>query len=235
MAENALLSVRGEAQRTVAPDFVSLHCLLGASGSSKGDALALVRTAQQRLIGLLSGLGGTVLTVQTERGALTWSLGSIGTQDEHDFDKATGRHGPTGQIIANAAVVVTARDLALLSQLADALASVDQLHINAVSWHVDGDNPAWRDVRAAAIADAISKGRDYAEALDGTVTKVDHVADAGLLGAGQGPFFARAASLSGAGIAASGVPGDSPSLDPVPQEISAVVEARLVAQLPTLK
>lgn len=194
-----------------------------------------MRSAQQRLIGALSALGGTALTVDTRRGALTWSVGSVGTQDEYDADKLSGRHGPTGRVIATATVLITARDMDLLPRISDALAAVDQLHVANVSWHVDSDNPAWRDVRADAIAAAVSKGRDYADALGGTVTKVEHVADAGLLASGDRSFFARAAyGHGGVDMAASTGPGDSPSLDPVPQEISAVVEARLVAQLPTL-
>jgi hypothetical protein len=57
---------------------------------------------------------------------------------------------------------------------------------------------------------------------------VAHIADAGLLGSDSSPFTAR----SGVAFAAGGVGGgesDPPSLDPVPQELTAVIEARLVA------
>lgn len=237
MVEQARLSVRGEAVRTVAPDYVRLHCSLGVTADSKSDALAGVRAVQQRVVGALGDIGGVVLTVASGRGALTWSMGAVGTYEEHDFNKVSGGHGPTGRVVASGTVVITARDMGLLADLAGALAAVDRLNVDHVSWHVDGDNPAWREVRSDAIAAAIDKGRDYAAALGGAVTKVEHVADPGLLGSGDGPsahavplgFAARASAETSAGGT------DTPSLDPVPQEIRAVVEARLVAEVAPLR
>jgi uncharacterized protein YggE len=236
MAQQTVLSVRGEARRTIAPDYAVLHCALSATAGSKPDALAQLRAAQHALIGSLTGLGGVPLTVESRRSALTWSVGSVATHDEHDVDKATGRHGPTGRVIANAAVVITARDMTLLKGVGEALASVERLNVDGVSWHVDADNEQWRGVRADAIAAAIDKGRDYALALGGTVRRVEHVADAGLLGSGDAPAghemsFGLAASARSAEF---GGPAGTPSLDPVPQEIQAVVEARLIAEVEPL-
>ena len=99
--------------------------------------------------------------------------------------------------------------------------------MHEVSWHVDWDNPAWSDVRAAAVQAAIAKGRDYAAALGGSLRGVEHIADAGLLGGGNpesGLTGVRAARAAG-----SGAESDTPSLDPVPQELAAIVEARFTA------
>ena len=226
------ISVRGEARLTIAADYLTLQCWLTASGAGKADALARVRASQQRLTGALTDLGGDVLTVATQGSALTWSVGSVTTHDEHDFDKATGQHGATGRVVANAGVTITVRDLSSVNAVGDELASIEGLHINSVDWHVDRDNAAWRVVRADAIAAAMDKGRDYAAALGGTVTSVEHIADAGLLGGADSSF--RASSLMHAPAAARGMggPADVPSLDPVPQDIYAVVEARLVASVP---
>src|SRR4051794_36571633 len=122
MVEQARLSVRGEARRTIASDYVTMHCGLGVTAGSKLDALAGVRAAQQRLIGALADVGGVVLTVESRRSALTWSMGAVQTYEEHDLDKMTGRHGATGRVVANASVVITARDMALLPRLAGAVA-----------------------------------------------------------------------------------------------------------------
>lgn len=230
MAETITLSVRGEARRTIAPDFVVLQCGLSTKAGSKADALALLHADQQRLVGALTGLGGAPLTVENRRHDLTWSTGSISTHEEHDFDKRTGEHGPTGRVIASAHVVVVARDPARLDDLGRALAAVERLNVDSVSWQVDADNDQWRGVRADAIAAALAKGRDYAAALGGTVARVEHVADAGLLtpGAMHVPLeMSRAFAVSGGGDDFG-----TPSLDPVPQDISAVVEARLVAEIP---
>jgi uncharacterized protein YggE len=237
MTEQTLLSVRAEARRTIAPDYVTVHCGLSTKADSKVAALAQLRAAQQVLIGALTELGGTPLTVESRRSGLTWSVGSVGTHDEHDLDKASGRHSPTGRVIANARVVITGRDMALLPKLEEAVGSVERLNVDGITWHVDVDNEEWRAVRADAIAAALAKGRDYAAALGGTVTTVDHVADAGLLSSGD-MQAARALSYGSPGAATAAEfsgPSSTPSLDPVPQEIHAVVEARLTAQIGPLR
>ncbi len=57
-----------------------------------------------------------------------------------------------------------------------------------MTWHVDWDNPAWPQVRAAAIGAAIHKARDYAAALGARLRQVEHIADAGLLGGDTVPY-----------------------------------------------
>jgi hypothetical protein len=88
-----LLSVRGEAQRTIPPDYVTLWCALTSTAASKAEALGSVRTAKDSLISGLGRLGGVALTVESGRSSLTWSVGSLSTRDEHDFNKVTGSHG----------------------------------------------------------------------------------------------------------------------------------------------
>jgi hypothetical protein len=100
--------------------------------------------------------------------------------------------------------------------------------VQQVGWHVDWDNPAWPAVRAAAIQAAVRKGRDYAAALEGSLSSVEHIADAGLLEGNNAPREFAFSSAS----ARTGSPGgesEAPSLDPVPQELAAIIEARFTA------
>jgi uncharacterized protein len=133
--------------------------------------------------------------------------------------------------VASLFVSVTVRDFALLDPIGDALAAEDDAELHWVGWRVDDDNPAWPRIRAAAVEDAVAKGRDYAVALGGRLVAVDHLADSGLLGGGDvagGPvMFARAATPGGAG-------DEPPSLDPVPQQLVATVEARFRADVASL-
>src|SRR3954447_26673775 len=109
MPEQVILAVRGEARHSVPPDHVVLHGGLSAFAATKGEALAVVRAAQDELTAALRRLGGVPLTVETERSDLTWSMGSCSTHDERDFDPS-GR----GRLFAAADVSITARDLARL-------------------------------------------------------------------------------------------------------------------------
>ena len=221
-----LLSVRGEARRMVPAD-----CAVVAAGIEclRGSKAEAVRAAAAELDGLTADLaaqGGVALDAGTGRRPLTWSAQSATTYAERVYDERTGRHELTGRVTATVAVVITVRAFGLLDALGAMLAAREPVSVHNVAWQVDWDNPAWQDVRAAAIQAAIAKARDYATALGGSLRSVEHVADAGLLGGdGAQP---RLASPMVHAAAAGGEP-DAPSLDPVPQELVAIIEARFTA------
>ena len=131
----------------------------------------------------------------------------------------------TGQVIATVALRVTVRDLAALEDLSGVLAAALSLNVHGVTWHVDWDNPAWPQVRAAAIGAAIGKARDYAAALGATVRHVEHIADAGLLGGDTAPYH-TVQSLAFRKAYGRGEQPETPALTPVPQELIATIEAR---------
>jgi len=224
------LSVRGDARLTVPPDYVILAGAIELSRGSKAAAVRAAAASLDRLTADLTALGAVALGVETERRPLTWSARSATTRVERDHDKKTGRYQPTGQVIATVTVLITVRAFGTLDALGAVLAGHEALSVHEVGWHVDWDNPAWPQVRAAAIRAAIRKGRDYAAALGGSLHNVEHIADAGLLGGGDTAQYRvtsgfMASAMSGRG---DGEP-DAPSLDPVPQELTATIEARFTA------
>jgi uncharacterized protein len=224
------LSVRGEARETVAPDRAGVESRVVAAEPTKPQAVTAAAAVLDGLTHDLGALGGQPLRPETAKSALTWSAYSMTTHVEREHDQDTGRFQPTGKIVASVSVNVTVRDFALLDALGVVFASREGVFVEGVSWYVDDDNPAWAAVRAAAIDAAVRKGRNYAGALSSSLIAIEHIADAGLLGeGGPGVPMAHAASriLASAGGAASDV--DTPSLDPVPQEVTAVIEARLSA------
>jgi uncharacterized protein len=222
------LSVRGDARLTVPPDYVILAGAIELSRGSKAAAVRAAASSLDRLTADLTALGGVALGVDTERRPLTWSAQSATTRVERDHDKKTGRYEPTGQVTATVAVLITVRAFNTLDALGAVLASHEALSVHEVGWHVDWDNPAWPEVRAAAIRAAIRKGRDYAAALGGSLHNVEHIADAGLLGGGDSTQY-RFASRAMAMNASGGGEPDAPSLDQVPQELTATIEARFTA------
>jgi hypothetical protein len=171
---------------------------------------------------------GTDDPVGSDGSPLTWSVGSIRTWEE----LGEGKVG-NGQWRAAAPLRVTCRDLARLGDLTETLAAVNDVSFDGVAWLVDHDNAGWPLVRADAIAAALAKGGDFAAALGGTVRRVEHVADQGLLSHGDHAGLPDGVSLAfraGAGGGHQPVP----RLDPAPQELRAVIEARLGAEVPEL-
>lgn len=221
------ISVRGEAQRTVSPDQAGLHAVVSRAAASTPAAAAAAREAVDDVTGRLGDLEGRVLTADSARAPLTWSVQSIQTHEEYD----RRGHGPTGRQACDVMLAITARDFARLPEVVAALTARDDVRIDWVDWTVDDDNAEWALVRADAIQAALRKSDDYAAALGGPVLTVDQVADAGLLGgdasAGwDGPRAMRA-------TAAAGAP-EGVSLDPVPQVVRAVIDARFTASIGAL-
>ncbi|MGI8667898.1 MAG: SIMPL domain-containing protein, partial [Jatrophihabitans sp.] len=200
-------------------------------------SLQITTAVLERVLTELRGLGGVPLSAEAgQRLPLSWSVYSATTQPEHSYDEQTGRHGPTGRVHATVSLAVAARAFDLLDLLGSRLAAVEQLRVHSVSWQVDADNPGWPQVRAAAIGAAIDKGRDYAQALGGSLIRVEHVADVGLLG-GDNAGAGHRSSGWAAQATSAGMGGDSdaPSLDPVPQELLATIEARFTASVSALR
>jgi uncharacterized protein len=223
-----LLSVRGEARRSVPPDSAVVAATIECSRGSQPEAVRAAAAELDSLTADLAAQGGVALGADTGRRPLTWSAQSATTHVEHAYDESTGRHQPTGQVTAAVAAVITVRDFGLLDALGALLAAHEAVSVHNVAWQVDWDNSAWQDVRAAAIQAAVRKARDYAAALGGALRTVEHVADAGLLGGDGAPPRFTASPLARAAAAAGGEP-DAPSLDPVPQELAAIIEARFTA------
>ena len=224
-----LVSVRGEARRMVPPDYALVAATIASSRGSKVEAVQAAAASLDSLTADLAARGGVALDAGTGRRPLTWSAQSAQTFAERAHDESTGQYLLTGQVTAAVAVVIGVRAFGLLDALGGVLAAREAVTVQEVSWHVNWDNPAWPGVRTAAVQAAIAKGRDYAAALGGSLRGIEHLADTGLLSGGnvQSGFTARHAMARAA--SRGGEEPDAPSLDPVPQELAAVVEARFTA------
>jgi uncharacterized protein len=222
----ALVSVRGEARTTVPPDSGELSGAIEVVADTRAAALGAAAAALAGLTGDLAALGGVPLDAQAGRAALTWSARSAATGPEYT-DKLSGERAPTGRVRTAVAVLVAVRDIGLMDSVGGRLAASDPFRLHQVTWQVDWDNPAWARVRADAIRAAVSKARDYAATLGGTLARIEHIADPGLLSAAEGT---RWMSSGGYAARAARVPeGDWPDLDPVPQELTVQIEARFTA------
>ena len=223
--DGPLISVQAEAEAMVSPDAVRLHVAVRVSRNSKQVALSSAAHALEAVTSALEQLGGSAMTPANDRDALTWSAHSATTYVERDKN---GR--ATSNVTASVSVAITARDFDLLAKVGSALTAADDVHVQHVDWLVDSDNAGWARVRAAAIEAALEKASDYAVALGTTIARVEHIADAGMLGDARERHQKYSDSMSGA-VGGAWEPPDTPSLDPVPQLLSASIDARLVAHL----
>lgn len=212
--------MRGDATRLVDPDLVMCRLSISAVADDVEEASAKVETSRQQLVGALEQLGGTPATPTNSAAPLTWSVSSLSTGRDASEKSSLRYH-------VSVSVTITVRDFGLLSRLTRVFTADDLLAVFSVRWLVDDQNPAWREVRADAINAAIRRGADYASALGGRVTAIEHIADPGLLGGDHSSHEAGLVALRAS--ASSFEESATLSLDPVPQEVSAVIEARLRA------
>jgi len=224
-----LLSVRAEARQLVGPDYAVLDGMIEHTAESKAEALRSVAASLDRLTADLAALGAVPFDEGAGRHPLTWLAHSSSTREELYHDKETMRMEHTGRVTATVALRLTVRDLDVLEGLSSALAEQPDLNVHGVTWHVDWDNPAWPQVRAAAIGAAVGKARDYAAALGATVRHVEHIADVGLLGADTTPYQPVPGFVARAAYSSGGDRTETPVLTPVPQELIATIEARFRA------
>lgn len=231
VGNEVVVSVRGEALATVDPDTAMVRVGFTLTADSRSEASIEAGRLLETVASDLAALGGKVRTADTDDHPLTWATTSVSSQPEFNPDPGLGPTGRTGRTIASAQIEVRVRDFDLLPSLQAVLDGHEGLQMHAVGWYVDPENAAWRLVRGEAIHDAIGRGRDYAHALGGELARIEHLADTGLLGGADraSPPRMLAARSAGAGRPATAGSPQPPPLDPLPQVLSAVVEARFIA------
>ena len=226
---HTVISVRGDAQLEVPPDVATMYGRVRAVEVSKAAALHVAAEHVDAVLASLRELGGTTLVAGDERRPLSWLTRSATTHPQSHLDQDGHRRIRTGKVVASVSLLVQLRDFALSDRLAAALAAHETYQGGHVGWSVDRDNPAWPQVRTDAIAAAIGKARDYADALHATLRSLDQLADVGLLGAPEERSAYQASALSAGGFSRRGARKRVPSLDPEPQVLQATIEARFSA------
>jgi uncharacterized protein YggE len=80
---------------------------------------------------------------------------------------------------------VTVTDFSVLGELLLRLANQDQTTVSGPWWQLRPGSRAGADVRRAAITDALSRAREYAEAVGAQVDRLVEIADEGTEGGAQ--------------------------------------------------
>lgn len=216
-----LISVRGDAERRVAPELAAIHVSAATDGSERADVVARATSAAAPLRERLERLSAS--------GAVTtWSSGSVSIWSDRPWNAEGRQLAP----VHHAAIEITAvfGDIVALSEWADALAGDEAVRVSHVEWLLASETRATveREVAAAAVDVAVARAAAYAAALGRTSVDPIEIADVGLLGGGDPqppqPSFARAAVMS-----ADSGPGGF-DLRPADIVVTAAVEGRFVAR-----
>ncbi|SCL65694.1 hypothetical protein GA0070606_4184 [Micromonospora citrea] len=213
MVDGPVVAVRGEAYREVAPEIAQFTVTATARDRDREATLTRLAERAAAVRVLLDGYGAAI--DRRETGELR-----VRPETRRSGERVVAYHG-------SVATTVTVSDFTALGDLMLRLADQDQVEVAGPWWSLRPDSPAHREARHAAIADALLRAREYAEALGARVTALIELADAG---AAERPMMSRMAY--GAGGGAESAP--ELELDPQPQTVQAAVHARFAISEPVL-
>ncbi|MFG2108619.1 SIMPL domain-containing protein [Micromonospora chersina] len=212
MADAPVVAVRGEAYREVAPELARFT--VTATGRDRDRETTLTRLAERAAAVRVLLDAAEPVVERRETGQLR-----VWPETKRSGERVVAYHG-------SVTTTVTVVDFTALGELMLRLADQEQVEVAGPWWSLRPDSPAYREARHAAIADALARAREYAEALGARVTALLELADTGL--AAAPPMMAKA------GFARAGEAAPELELDPQPQPVQAAVEARFTISEPVL-
>ncbi|MEV4664661.1 SIMPL domain-containing protein [Micromonospora echinofusca] len=213
MVDGPVVAVRGEAYREVAPEIARFA--VTARARDRDREATLTRLAERAAaVRVLLDAEGTGID-RRETGELR-----VRPETRRSGERVVAYSG-------SVTTTVTVSDFTALGELMLRLADQDQIEVAGPWWALRPGSPAHREARHAALADALLRAREYAEALGARVTALIELADAG---AAEQPMMSRMA------YAAEGAESAPPELelDPQPQTVHAAVHARFAISEPVL-
>jgi len=202
----------------VPPELARVHVSVGARSADRSQALGYLTSRLGEARALLGGYGDAVESVDT---------GPLWVHPQFK-DGSRPRERVSGYL-AGATVTVTVVDFAVLGDLVLRLADRELVSLTGPFWELRPDSDAYRRARTEAVRDARRRAEEYATAAGARLTGLVEIADTGL--SPHESFPAPAAMFS---RAAHDSVADEISFDvePVPQTVSASVEARFTATQP---
>ena len=220
MAQQPVISVRGEAHLEADPEIATLSVTVQARDPDRRTVLDRLATRNAQLLDLIKGYGEAVEKLES---------GAASVYPDIKYKERTERvRGYLGR--ASAQVVI--RDFTVLGELMARLADGELATVTGPWWSLRPDSPVYRQARIAAAQDATRRAGEYAQAFGGELGGLIEAADTGLLTghADHGVPF-RAMAAGGVARASAPEPADM-DFEPVRQTVTAQVEARFGMLLP---
>jgi uncharacterized protein YggE len=212
------IAVRGSWTADVPPELARVHVSVGARSADRAQALAYLTSRLEEARGLLAGYGDAVEQVDT---------GALWVHPQFK-DGGRPRERVTGYL-AGAALTATVVDFAVLGDLVLRLADRELVSLQGPFWELRPDSEAYRRARTEAVRDARRRAEEYAAAAGARLTGLVEIADIGLSADVAMPM---ATGMFRAAAEKSVADEISFEVEPVPQTVSATVEARFTATQP---
>jgi len=220
-APPAVISVRGEATLLVDPEVVDLTVVVTAHARDRREAFERLVKRNDEVLDLVRSYGDSVDRVE-----------STGVSVAPELRK--GKDERIRSYSGAVRVRVTVADISILGELVARVADLETSVIEGPYWRLRRSSPVYREARNRAVAEAVARARDYAEAVGSRVTGLLELADTGLTSTSNPPHPQPSGGVFYGSRALSASLPEPPTLDLEPQQqtVYASVEARFQALQP---
>ena len=213
MTEQPLVSVRGEAVRQVPPELAVFSVTVSARDKDRQATLARLAERAAGLRRVLDEFADIIERRETGGVQVSPDLKRRG-------ERVVAYHG-------SVSTSVTVHDFATLGDLLLRLANQEQTAVSGPWWRLRPGSTAGAEVRREAIAGALSRAREYADAVGARIDRLVEIRDEGA--GGDGGAQPRAMAFRGAAPEMD----LSLELDPQQQTVYAAVIVRVAITEPT--
>jgi uncharacterized protein YggE len=215
MVDQPMVVVRGEARREVPPDQVVFEATVAARDKDRQTTLTRLTERAAALRVALDSYSEAIERRET---------GGVHIRPEL---KRGGER--VSAYLGRVSTTVTVTDFSALGELLLRLASLEQTSISGPWWQLRPDSTSGAEVRRAAIADALGRAREYADAVGARVDRLVEILDEGIGGGGGAHPMMRAAAFN----TSSSEMELSLDIDPQLQTVQAAVVVRVAITEPT--
>ncbi|MBA0050397.1 DUF541 domain-containing protein [Streptomyces sp. AJS327] len=214
------LMVKGEAEFETDPETARLSVTVSSRGPDRRGALEDLNRRNSQVLDLTREYGEAVEKVET---------GSLTVRPELS-DR--GRKERVRAHLGTVRLTVTVQDFTVLGELTGRLADLELTTVNGPWWGLRPRSAAHREARQLAVREAVSRGRELAEALGSELTALLELTDTG--GGGTSPPPPPAPGMTRSAYAGAPEPAPAFDLEPQRQTVTARVSARFAISPPRL-
>ncbi|MFF7975424.1 SIMPL domain-containing protein [Streptomyces sp. NPDC007905] len=216
-----LLVVRGEAEFDVEPEVARISVTVGARGRDRRSTLDDLTRRNAAALDLVKSYGEAVEHVSTGAVSLTPEL-----SDRGRGERVRSYHG---RVLLGAELT----DFTVLGELTTRLADLELTRVDGPWWSLRPASPVYAEARRRAVAEALQRAREYAEALGTSIAALIELADTGAerTHPTRAPFERGGRRVA---MAAADQPAEPLDLEPPRLRVSAHISAQFTMRPPRI-